>query len=101
MGEPERLRIDEVSRKLGLWGLDAPEDVGGSDLPNVAMIAVNEHLGRTITPYTLPPDSPNLRMLRRRSQTASARPIWRPMFGARRSRPSASRSPAPAAIRPG
>jgi acyl-CoA dehydrogenase len=63
IGETERLRIDEVSRKLGLWGLDAPEDVGGSDLPNVAMIAVNEHLGRTITPYTLPPDSPNLRML--------------------------------------
>ena len=44
-------------------GLDAPEDVGGSDLPAVAMIAVNEHLGRCVTPYTLPPDSPNLRML--------------------------------------
>jgi acyl-CoA dehydrogenase len=27
------------------------------------MIGVNEELGRTITPYTLPPDSPNLRML--------------------------------------
>ena len=27
------------------------------------MIAVNEALGRTVTPYTLPPDSPNLRML--------------------------------------
>jgi acyl-CoA dehydrogenase len=33
------------------------------DLPNVAMVAVNEILGGTITPYTLPPDSPNLRML--------------------------------------
>src|SRR6202012_1037787 len=41
----------------------APEDVGGSDLPSVAMIGVNEEMGRTITPYTLPPDSPNLRML--------------------------------------
>ena len=56
-------RIDEVSRKLGLWGLDAPEDIGGADLPAVAMVAVEEEIGRTITPYTLPPDSPNLRML--------------------------------------
>src|SRR5665213_1938495 len=63
LGGEERRRIDEVSKKLGLWGLDAPEDVGGADLPAVAMIAVNEHLGRTVTPYTLPPDSPNLRML--------------------------------------
>ena len=27
------------------------------------MIGVNEELGKTITPYVLPPDSPNLRML--------------------------------------
>ncbi len=59
----ERTRIDKVSRELGLWGLDAPKDVGGTDLPAVSMIGVNEELGRTITPYTLPPDSPNLRML--------------------------------------
>lgn len=55
--------IDAKSKELGLWGLDAPEDVGGMDLPAVAMIGVNEEMGRTITPYTLPPDSPNLRML--------------------------------------
>jgi acyl-CoA dehydrogenase len=59
----EHRRIDEVSRKLGLWGLDAPSDVGGMDLPAVAMVGVNEELARTVTPYTLPPDSPNLRML--------------------------------------
>ncbi|MGH6992015.1 MAG: acyl-CoA dehydrogenase family protein, partial [Caulobacteraceae bacterium] len=65
LGLPEgaRDRIDDVSKRLGLWGLDAPEDVGGMDLPRVALVAVNEHLGRTVTPYTLPPDSPNLRML--------------------------------------
>jgi acyl-CoA dehydrogenase len=62
-GPAEHERLDEVSRTLGLWGLDAPEDVGGLDLPNVALIGVNEEMGRTITPYTLPPDSPNLRML--------------------------------------
>ncbi len=63
IGAKEHARLDEVSRSLGLWGLDAPEDVGGIDLPNVAMVGVNEELGKTITPYTLPPDSPNLRML--------------------------------------
>jgi acyl-CoA dehydrogenase len=59
----ENARLDAASKKLGLWGLDAPEDIGGADLPAVAMIGVNEELGRTITPYTLPPDSPNLRMM--------------------------------------
>ena len=59
----ENRRLDEVSKKFGLWGLDAPEDIGGADLPAVAMVGVNEELGRTITPYTLPPDSPNLRMM--------------------------------------
>jgi acyl-CoA dehydrogenase len=63
IGEKETARLDAMSKSLGLWGLDAPEDVGGSDLSYVAMVGVNEELGRTITPYTLPPDSPNLRML--------------------------------------
>ncbi|HEY8615581.1 acyl-CoA dehydrogenase family protein [Phenylobacterium sp.] len=59
----EQARLDKVSGELGLFGLDAPEDVGGSDLPMVAMVGVEEEIGRTVTPYTLPPDSPNLRML--------------------------------------
>jgi acyl-CoA dehydrogenase len=62
--EPEdHARLDRISKELGLWGLDAPEDIGGSDLPALAMVGVEEELGRTVTPYTLPPDSPNLRML--------------------------------------
>jgi acyl-CoA dehydrogenase len=59
----EKEKIDKVTKELGLWGLDAPEEMGGSDLPAVAMIGVNEEMGRTVTPYVLPPDSPNLRML--------------------------------------
>jgi len=59
----ERERIDKKSHELGLWGLDAPREGGGSDLPMIAMNGVNEEIGRTVTPYTLPPDSPNLRML--------------------------------------
>ncbi len=56
-------RLDAKAHELGLFGLDAPEDGGGSDLPMVAMVGVEEEIGRCVTPYTLPPDSPNLRML--------------------------------------
>ena len=59
----EQAPLDKKTAELGLWGLDAPEEVGGSDLPFVALLGVNIEMGRTITPYTLPPDSPNLRML--------------------------------------
>jgi acyl-CoA dehydrogenase len=63
LSEDERAKIDALSREMGLWGLDAPEDVGGMDLPAVAMIGVNIEMGKTCVPYHLPPDSPNLRML--------------------------------------
>src|SRR5580704_674530 len=56
--------IDKKAKELGLWGLDAPEDVGGADMPEVAMVGVLEELGKTVTPYVFPPDSPNLRMLK-------------------------------------
>jgi acyl-CoA dehydrogenase len=56
-------RLRTVSKDLGLWGLDAPEDLGGHDLPARTMAAVHEELGRTCVPFILPPDSPNLRML--------------------------------------
>ncbi|WP_050422050.1 acyl-CoA dehydrogenase family protein [Bradyrhizobium tropiciagri] len=59
----QRKRLREVSKELGLWGLDAPEDLGGHDLPTRTMAAVHEELGRSCVPFVLPPDSPNLRML--------------------------------------
>ena len=59
----ERATLDARSRELGLWGLDAPESMGGVDLPAVALVGVNEEIGRSVVPYVLPPDSPNLRML--------------------------------------
>ncbi len=55
--------LDRRTRDLGLWGLDAPTEIGGSDLPVTAMVAVNEQIGRSIVHYYLPPDTPNLRML--------------------------------------
>lgn len=63
LADSERKRLDAVSKEMGLWSLDAPEDVGGMGLPHVALVAVNEALGSTVAQYTLPPDSPNLRML--------------------------------------
>ncbi len=59
----EKSRLDVASRDLGLWGLDAPVEMGGYNLPLMALIGVNEALGSSIVPYDLPPDSPNLRML--------------------------------------
>jgi acyl-CoA dehydrogenase len=50
-------------RALGLWGLDVPEPIGGANLPAVARMGVYEELGRTVTPFTFPPDSPDLHML--------------------------------------
>jgi acyl-CoA dehydrogenase len=61
--DTEGARLLEKCKELGLWGLDAPEEFGGANLPAVALMAVNEELWRTIVPFTFPPDSPNLHML--------------------------------------
>ena len=50
-------------KELGLWALDAPEEFGGSNLPTTVMMAVEERVQRTVTPFIFPPDSPNLHML--------------------------------------
>lgn len=51
------------AKELGLWGLNAPEEFGGSDLPESVMVHVHEALGRVSIPFVFPPDSPNLVML--------------------------------------
>lgn len=56
-------RIDARAKELGLWGMDAPVELGGSDLPHTVIAATNMALSRTVVPYTFPPDSPNLRMM--------------------------------------
>lgn len=68
----EKTHLDKVTSDLGLWSLDAPESVGGMGFPYVALVGVNEWLGYTCAHYTIPPDSPNLRML---AATAKGRQI--------------------------
>lgn len=61
--EEQEAPLFEKCRELGLWGLDVPESLGGANMPTVALVAVQEELGRTVTPFTFPPDSPNLHMM--------------------------------------
>lgn len=61
-GEEEE-KVLATCKELGLWGLDVPEEYGGANLPYSALVGVYEEQGRTVTPFTFPPDSPNLHML--------------------------------------
>ena len=68
-GEPVALLPEEEEpllakcKELGLWALDAPEEVGGAALPTPVMLGIQEKLKSTVTPFIFPPDSPNLHML--------------------------------------
>lgn len=68
-GGPVALTAEEEApllakcKELGLWALDAPEEVGGAALRAPVVLAVQERLKRTIVPFIFPPDSPNLQML--------------------------------------
>ncbi len=73
--EAEEAPLLAKCRELGLWALDAPEEIGGANLPAVALMAVNEEIGRTVVPFTFPPDSPNLHML-----MATASPLQRKKY---------------------
>ena len=68
-GEQRALTAEEEAslfkkcKEIGLWALETPQELGGADLSAVALMAINEELGRTVTPFVFPPDSPNLHML--------------------------------------
>ncbi len=59
----EELRLDAKCREVGLWGLDVPEELGGANLSGLVRMGIYEELGRTVTPFNFPPDSPDLHML--------------------------------------
>ncbi len=65
-------------KELGLWAMDAPADVGGADLPALALTGVNMELGYTATPFRFPPDSPNLHMLLKTANAAQRQKYLEP-----------------------
>jgi len=56
-------RLKARSQELGLWGIDVPEKFGGHDMGALIKCVVTEQMFYSITPFTLPPDSPNLYFL--------------------------------------
>lgn len=56
-------RLLARARAVGLWGIDVPEEYGGSGLGALAKCVVLEELNRTIVPFVFPPETPNLHML--------------------------------------
>lgn len=56
--------LEGKARAIGLYGIDVPEEYGGQNLGMLAKAVVIEELKTSIVPFVLPPDSPNLWMLR-------------------------------------
>ena len=59
----EQAPLLKKCKALGLWALDVPKELGGADVSAVTLMGINEELGRTVTPFVFPPESPNLHML--------------------------------------
>jgi (R)-benzylsuccinyl-CoA dehydrogenase len=56
-------RLMKKAAELDLWGLDVPEEYGGQGLGMAAKMVAVEELFRSIVPFRLPPESPNLSLL--------------------------------------
>jgi len=56
--------LNKTAKSIGLYGIDVPEEYGGQNLGMLAKAVVIEELKTSITPWVLPPDSPNLFMLK-------------------------------------
>lgn len=62
--DPEKeAHLTAAVRELGLWGLEVPEELGGAGLGLQAKAVAVEELNYSITPYRLPPESPNISYL--------------------------------------
>jgi (R)-benzylsuccinyl-CoA dehydrogenase len=56
--------LNRKAKAIGLYGIDVPEEYGGQNMGMLAKAVVIEELKTSIVPFVLPPDSPNLWMLR-------------------------------------
>lgn len=59
----DHARLMDKAREIGLFGIDVPVELGGLGLGALAKCLVTEELHRTIVPFILPPETPNLHML--------------------------------------
>ena len=66
------------AKEIGLYGIDVPEEYGGQNLGMLAKAVVVEELKYSITPFLLPPDSPNLWMLRETCKGAQIQKYFLP-----------------------
>lgn len=63
--ENAHMRLMNVSRDIGFWGIDVVPELGGQGLGMLAKTLVVEEMSKSITgfshhAFTLPPDAPNL-----------------------------------------
>jgi (R)-benzylsuccinyl-CoA dehydrogenase len=57
-------RLQKKAREIGLWGIDVPEAYGGQEFGMLAKCVVIEEIKNSIVPFVLPPESPNLYLLK-------------------------------------
>jgi (R)-benzylsuccinyl-CoA dehydrogenase len=57
-------KLTRKAKEIGLYGIDVPEEYGGQNMGMLAKAVVIEELKYSIVPFILPPDSPNLWMLK-------------------------------------
>lgn len=53
----------DSARERDLWGIDVPTEYGGQGHGALAKLVVTEEMSRTVVPFILPPESPNLHWL--------------------------------------
>lgn len=56
-------RLLDSARERGLWGIDVPTEYGGQGHGALAKLLVTEEMSKTVVPFILPPESPNLHWL--------------------------------------
>lgn len=56
--------LQDKARSIGLWGIDVPEEFGGQNFGMLTKCLVVEQLKHSIVPFVLPPESPNLFLLK-------------------------------------
>jgi (R)-benzylsuccinyl-CoA dehydrogenase len=59
----DNARLTKIAHEIGLAGIDVPEEFGGHDMGALVKAIVVEEMSKSIVPFTLPPDAPNLNYL--------------------------------------